>query len=84
MESFRKQFSTGLRHSSPHPTFTPQESSLVVAILSAGTFVGAICAAPTGDRLGRRVSLMISVAIFAFGCILQTIASQIPMMVAGR
>lgn len=30
------------------------DESLVVSILSAGTFFGALLAAPTGDILGRR------------------------------
>jgi len=55
-----------------------------VAILSAGTFCGSLLAAPLGDRLGRRKSLMIAVGIFCFGVLLQTLAQQIPVLIAGR
>ena len=58
--------------------------SQIVAILSAGTFFGALLAAPMGDRIGRRISLIISVAIFCIGVALQTAAMQIPMLIAGR
>lgn len=85
MGAFKNQFSTGGRSKKDGtPDFLAKELALMVSILSAGTFVGAILAAPAGDRLGRRKSLMISIGIFAFGCVLQTIADRIPMMVAGR
>ena len=35
-------------------TITTSDESLVVSILSAGTFFGALLAAPAGDILGRR------------------------------
>ncbi|KAH8596595.1 MFS sugar transporter-like protein [Bisporella sp. PMI_857] len=81
MKAFRLQFSTD----SGDPTYiSPAQSSQVVAILSAGTFFGALLAAPIGDRLGRRISLIISVIIFSFGVVLQTCAMQFPLLVAGR
>jgi MFS family permease len=83
MNAFRKQFSTGYMTDN-EPNVSPEESSLIVAILSAGTFFGALAAAPFGDKLGRRISLIIAVAIFSFGVLLQTIAMQIPILVAGR
>lgn len=85
MRAFREQFSTGYKDLKDNaPNVSPEQSSLIVAILSLGTFFGAISAAPTGDRLGRRISLIIAVAIFSFGSLLQTIAMQIPILVAGR
>ncbi|TKA72987.1 hypothetical protein B0A49_03064 [Cryomyces minteri] len=64
---------------------TPAQDSLIVSILSAGTFFGALCAAPTADLLGRRLGLMASAAIvFNLGVILQTAATAQPMFIAGR
>lgn len=63
---------------------TANQQSEIVSILSAGTFFGALTAAPTGDFFGRRYGLMVSVVVFTLGVILQTIATAIPMFVAGR
>jgi MFS family permease len=85
MDAFRKQFSTDYKDwKDGLPNVSPEQSSLIVSILSAGTFIGAIAAAPIGDRLGRRISLIIAVAIFSFGTLLQTIAANIAVLVAGR
>jgi len=84
MNAFRNQFSTGYIDSDKMPNVSPSQSSRIVAILSAGTLIGALLAAPFGDKLGRRMSLIIAVAIFSFGVLLQTIAMQIPLLVAGR
>jgi predicted MFS family arabinose efflux permease len=85
MHAFRQQFSTG--YIDPNDKMlqvTPAQSSQIVSILSAGTFFGALLAAPLGDKLGRRLPLMIAVGIFSFGVLLQTIAMQIPMLISGR
>lgn len=85
MHAFRQQFSTGYLDPNDHQLqVSPSQSSQIVSILSAGTFFGALLAAPLGDRLGRRLSLIIAVAIFSFGVLLQTIAMHIPMLIAGR
>ena len=64
---------------------TPAEDSLIVSILSAGTFFGALLAAPTADFLGRRWGLMFSCGIvFNLGVILQTASTRQPMFIAGR
>lgn len=86
MDAFQIQFSTGYIDPHDHErTVTPAQSSQVVAILSAGTFFGALMAAPMGDsRLGRRSSLMAAVGIFSFGVLLQTLAMALPLLIAGR
>ena len=64
---------------------TPAEDSLIVSILSAGTFFGALFAAPTADFLGRRWGLMFAAGIvFNLGVILQTASTAQPMFIAGR
>lgn len=45
--------------------------SLVVSILSAGTFFGALLASPMGDIFGRRLGLILSCAVFCLGVGLQ-------------
>lgn len=85
MNAFREQFNTGyIDQKDGKLNVSPAESSQIVSILSAGTFFGALLAAPLGDRLGRRLSLIISVAIFSFGVLLQTCAMAIPLLLAGR
>lgn len=66
------------------PGISPAESAEIVSILSAGTFFGALCAAPMADRLGRRKALMTAIVIFTIGVVLQTASMQIPLFVAGR
>jgi len=64
---------------------TASQSSQIVSILSAGTFFGALSAAPIADRIGRRWSLIFSAGfVFNLGVILQTAATEIPMFTAGR
>jgi len=85
MAAFRDQFSTGYFDPHDHkPNVSPDQSSVIVAILSAGTFFGALLAAPIGDKLGRRISLIIAVGIFSFGVLLQTVAMAITLLVLGR
>lgn len=85
MTAFRRQFSTGYLDPNDHlPNVSPSQSSQIVAILSAGTFFGALLAAPLGDHLGRRLSLIIAVVVFAVGVLLQTLAMHIPLLLVGR
>jgi len=66
------------------PVVTTGEISLVVSILSAGTFLGALLSGPLGDRLGRRWGLIVSCFVFCVGAALQTAASGLPLFIAGR
>ena len=63
---------------------TSSQQSLVVSILSAGTFFGALLAAPTADFLGRRWSVVLAVIIFCAGVAMQTAATALPLFVVGR
>ncbi|PPQ77164.1 hypothetical protein CVT25_010792 [Psilocybe cyanescens] len=47
------------------------DKSLVVSILSAGTFFGALLASPMGDTLGRKWGLVASCLVFCLGVGLQ-------------
>jgi MFS family permease len=77
-------FSTGYRDSNGQLNVTSSQSSAIVSILSAGTFFGALGAAPMGDIIGRRWGLIASNGVFVLGVILQTIATSIPPFLAGR
>ncbi|KKY37450.1 putative glucose transporter rco-3 [Diaporthe ampelina] len=83
MSAFKEQFSTGYVRNG-HPSISPSQTAIIVAILSAGTVVGALIAAPVGDYWGRRKSLIGAVTAFNFGVIFQVCAQAIPMLVAGR
>lgn len=86
MPYWRRQFSTGyINRADGLPDISASQSSQIVSILSAGTFFGALTAAPVGDFLGRRWGLILSAAIvFNLGVILQTAATAIPLFTAGR
>ncbi|KAI0334532.1 MFS monosaccharide transporter [Cubamyces sp. BRFM 1775] len=58
--------------------------SLVVSILSAGTFFGALFGAPAADILGRRLGIMASCLVFCLGVALQTGAPDLATFVVGR
>ncbi|KAF9563068.1 MFS monosaccharide transporter [Agrocybe pediades] len=58
--------------------------SLVVSILSAGTFFGALLGAPTADILGRKWGIIFATLVFCVGIAMQTAATDIPLFVVGR
>jgi SP family sugar:H+ symporter-like MFS transporter len=84
MSYWKTTFSTGYRNAKNEPDVSAEQTSLIVSILSAGTFFGALTAAPVADFLGRRLGLVASNIVFCVGVILQTVATDIPIFVAGR
>jgi MFS transporter, SP family, sugar:H+ symporter len=85
MPKWLELFSNGYTDADGAPALNPDDESLIVSILSAGTFLGALSAAPTADFFGRRMGLILSTAIvFNLGVILQTIATDQPLFIAGR
>ncbi|KAJ5555774.1 hypothetical protein N7461_004244 [Penicillium sp. DV-2018c] len=85
MKYWRKTFSTGYINEIDHfPDVTSSESSMIVSLLSAGTFFGALGAAPIADYFGRRIGMVMDCFVFVFGVILQTASTSIPLFVAGR
>lgn len=85
MPYWLKTFSTGYTNpKTGGPGITSSQQSEIVSLLSAGTFFGALTAAPTCDYFGRRLGLIISTLVFTLGVILQTAATDIPLFVAGR
>ncbi|KAJ6134633.1 hypothetical protein N7523_000955 [Penicillium sp. IBT 18751x] len=85
MKYWRQLFSTGYINPTDHfPDVTSSQSSMIVSLLSAGTFFGALGAAPIADRFGRRLGMILESFVFVFGVILQVASTSIPLFVAGR
>lgn len=85
MQFWRRTFSTGfINPKDGLPDVSASQSSVVVSLLSAGTFFGALAAAPMADIMGRRIGLVLSTLVFMFGVILQTAATAIPLFTVGR
>ena len=64
---------------------TESEKSLIVSILSVGTFVGDLSAGIMSDITGRKWGIIISAMIpFNLGVALQTAATEQTMFVIGR
>jgi len=60
------------------------QQSLVVSILSAGTFTGALLGAPVGDILGRKRGIIFASLIFSIGVAMQTASTAMPLFIIGR
>ncbi|KAK1235514.1 hypothetical protein PQX77_001255 [Marasmius sp. AFHP31] len=63
-------------------------SAIVVSVLQAGAFVGALCSAPISARIGRKWTLISFSTIFAIGAVLTTVAESpsngLDLIYAGR
>ncbi|KAH6853910.1 general substrate transporter [Chaetomium sp. MPI-CAGE-AT-0009] len=84
MDRFKDDFSTGFIEKGGRLGISPGQISLIVAMLSAGTAVGALLAAPLGDSFGRRLSLLFAIGVFCIGGIFQVSATNIALLVVGR
>ncbi|KAK3309935.1 general substrate transporter [Chaetomium strumarium] len=84
MDKFKHDFTTGFTDDAGQPGMYPGQVSLIVAMLSAGTAVGALVAAPIGDRWGRRLSLIAAIGVFCIGAIFQVCATNVALLVVGR
>lgn len=58
--------------------------SLIVSILSAGTFFGALAAGDIADFIGRRLTIIAGCAVFMLGVILQVSALSPCKVFRGR
>lgn len=58
--------------------------SLIVSILSAGTFFGAIIAGDLADFIGRRTTIIAGCFVFLTGVILQTASTGLALLATGR
>ncbi|KAF2840873.1 monosaccharide transporter [Patellaria atrata CBS 101060] len=60
------------------------QKSLIVSILSLGTFFGAIIAGDCADFIGRRTTVITGCFIFCIGVVMQTASTEYKLLVAGR
>ncbi|KAJ4375906.1 hypothetical protein N0V83_001184 [Neocucurbitaria cava] len=60
------------------------EQSLIVSILSAGTFFGALFAGSLADWVGRRSTIIAGCGIFSVGVVLQVVSTTVSLLVPGR
>ncbi|EMC97949.1 hypothetical protein BAUCODRAFT_137770 [Baudoinia panamericana UAMH 10762] len=65
-------------------TYTTSEKSLIVAILSCGTFFGALISATLADRFGRRTIIIAGCVVFVVGVTVQLAQTTITALVIGR
>jgi MFS transporter, SP family, sugar:H+ symporter len=65
-------------------TLSSSQRSLVVSILSAGTFFGALIGGQAAEWIGRRITIMVSCLIFAIGVAVQVAATTVKELVGGR
>ena len=82
MEFFLETY--GHQQSDGKYALTSSDKSLVVSILSAGTFFGALLGYPCGDYLGRRWGLILACLIFSIGVSFQTATTAFSLFVVGR
>lgn len=65
--------------------FNTHERALITAVLSLGTFFGALIAPFISDKYGRKLSIIVSSAIiFNVGNVLQVSATDVGLLCAGR
>ena len=83
MDAFKEQFARS-RGPQGNPVITSSEQSLIVSILSAGTFFGALGASMLADWIGRRLGLIAACLVFTVGVVLQTAAAEQNLFIAGR
>ncbi|CDK29568.1 unnamed protein product [Kuraishia capsulata CBS 1993] len=65
--------------------FTAPDTAIITAVLSIGTFVGALFAPVLSDTIGRRLTIVYSAGIvFSLGTILQLILTNMALLCVGR
>ena len=76
----------------PYPPATPTDqftisstnNSLIVSILSAGTFFGALIAGDLSDWFGRRTTIITGCFVFAVGVAIQIASTTVAVLAVGR
>ncbi|PSN72473.1 general substrate transporter [Corynespora cassiicola Philippines] len=64
--------------------YSSWQKSLIVSILSAGTFFGALFAGGLADWIGRRSTVIAGCFVFSAGVVLQVASTAVGLLVAGR
>lgn len=86
-----RPFINGYGTLSPNPTYpgelylSPGRQAIITAILSAGSFTGALLGTPTADFLGRRGAIFAAAVVFLAGVIVQVAPTEVyGAFLAGR
>jgi sugar porter (SP) family MFS transporter len=67
------------------PAISESNTSLIVSILSAGTFFGALIAGDLADMIGRRITIVGGCVIYLAGVVIQMFATDgLALIVVGR
>lgn len=69
MDDFLNRFADTTKDGAP--AFTNGRQGTIVGLLSIGTLIGALCAAPISDKFGRKPSIVFWNIIFCVGVIVQ-------------
>lgn len=86
MDYFKKEYGHDVPlsvDSTGHMYYTWQKS-LIVSILSAGTFFGALVSGALADWIGRRTTIITGCGVFSVGVVIQVASTTIPALVVGR
>lgn len=65
-------------------SITTGQKSLVVSILSVGTFCGALIGAFVADFMGRKWGIVFAAFVFSIGVAMQTASTALGLFIAGR
>lgn len=86
MPYVKKHFGNAVSTSEDETGFVIPASrkSLITSILSAGTFLGALIGGGIAERIGRRMTIMLSCLVFAVGVAVQVASTTVGALVAGR
>ncbi|KAJ5419496.1 Major facilitator superfamily domain general substrate transporter [Penicillium crustosum] len=71
-------------HSTGAKYLKPETRSLFTSILAVGTMLGSISASITGNRIGRKGSLILAATVYTIGVIMQTVAPPPAAFSVGR
>ncbi|KAH8554228.1 general substrate transporter [Umbelopsis sp. PMI_123] len=63
---------------------SPAKAGAVVAVMSAGSFVGALVAGVLSDKIGRKETILISAICWIVGSTLMCAAQNLGMLIVGR
>jgi sugar porter (SP) family MFS transporter len=87
MPAFKRQYGrpVPLAQDATGYTYYTWQKSLIVSILSAGTFVGALSSGYLADKIGRRMTIIgPGCGLFAIGVVVQVSITHVPGLVLGR
>jgi len=65
-------------------SYSTSQKSLIVSILSAGTFFGALISGSLADRFGRRTIIIAGCVVFMLGVVVQISVLTVTALVCGR